>query len=342
MYNLIFSSIEEAVSYCQTHPEQLVVLFAKQAVFINKTNIFPKNLIITSSEASITSNGRSTTFLSGFGTSMETVQVIPVSNLPMLDADKLEQAYNKIKNNKNACLFLLCDGINQTEEMFLNSLYFVDDAFKVIGGSAADEQNGQTTILFGQQKVNNLAIFLDIKQPTKLIKENLYQTTNKKLLVTHADMINRTVYTFNNQPAAIEYARQLNVSVKELSKLFLSNPLGKNINSNTYITSPRNINEDMSITFYSQIVPNTFVDILELSNIREIIQATQDSVHIKPQFIFSIHCILRDTYLNQTNHWGLIIDNLSRINTKHTGFVSYGEQLFNFHLNQTMTLLIVK
>ncbi|MCT4395934.1 FIST signal transduction protein [Periweissella beninensis] len=342
MNNLFFASIHDTILFCQKHPDQLVLLFAKHATFWDAVSNFPDNLIITSSDANISTSGRTTTGLSGFSISLMLAQVIPVSSLPMLQAQQLEDAYQQVKKNKNACLFLLCDGTKQTEEIFLNSLYFIDDAFKIIGGSAADAQAGETTIFFGQTKVDNLAIFLNIQRPTKLIKENLYQPTNKQLLVTHADMISRTVYTFNNQPAAIEYARQLNVSVQELANLFLSNPLGKNINGNFYIASPRNINKDMSITFYSQIVPNTFVDILELSALKEIIQTTQTTVKKQPSFIFSIHCILRDTYLNQTNQWPLIINNLNQISPHQTGFVSYGEQLFNLHLNQTMTLLVVE
>ena len=342
MHNLSFASINDAILFCQKYPDQLILLFAKHTTFFDKISDFPDNLIITSSDASISANGRSTSDLSGFHIPLNLAQVVAISSLPMLQAQELEVAYQQVKHNQNACLFLLCDGTQQTEEMVLSSLYFIDNTFKIIGGSAADAQAEHTNIFFGHSKVDNLAIFLNIQKPTTLIKENLYQPTNKKLLVTHADIISRTVYTFNNQPAAIEYARQLNVSVKELSKLFLSNPLGKNINGNIYITSPRNINKDMSITFYSQIVPNTFVDILELSAIKEIIQTTQASIKKQPSFIFSIHCILRDTYLNQTNQWPLIINNLNQISPNQTGFVSYGEQLYNLHLNQTMTLLVVE
>lgn len=341
MRNLSFSSLADAILFCQQNLTSLVVLFAKQNIFLEHTKALPDNLIITSSEASISVTGRSTKQLVGFSAPLAITQVIPIAQLPMLTADKLETAYNQVKANPNACLFLLCDGINQREEMLLNSLYFIDKQFKVIGGTAADAFADKTSIYYGSQNVSNLAIFLDITQPTNLIKENLYHTTGKQLLVTHADTITRTVYTLNNQPAALEYARQLNTTVEELPNKFLSNPIGKVINGDIFIASPEYINSDMSITFYSQIVPNTFIELLTLADLEQTMLATQQAITTNPQFVFSIHCILRDTYLNQSNQWQTIINNLSKINPAHTGFVSYGEQLSLHHLNQTMTILTI-
>ncbi|MGF0105092.1 hypothetical protein [Ligilactobacillus ruminis] len=45
----------------------------------------------------------------------------------------------------------------------------------------------------------DLCIFVDCKKRTKLVKENIYVPTGKKMLVTNADPINRCVYTFNNR-----------------------------------------------------------------------------------------------------------------------------------------------
>lgn len=341
MTNISFKTLTDAIVFCATNPSKLIVLFAKTKQFKDKFEDIPSNLIICSSEASINNTGRNIDNLVGFIVASNITQVIPISNTPMLMANELETAYINVKHNKNACLFLLCDGGVEHEEMLLSSLYFIENDFKIIGGTAADPIDNETYIFFGPTRVSNLAIFIDIKENTQLIKENLYISTNKQLLVTHSDPISRTVYTFNNKPAAVEYAKQLDISINELGDKFLSNPLGKNINNQTYIASPKKINSDMSITFYSQIIPNTFIDILELKNLNKTLLETRNLIENKPKFLFSIHCVLRDTYLNQTNQWPLIIDNLNKINTNQTGFVSYGEQLLNQHLNQTMTLLVI-
>ena len=57
----------------------------------------------------------------------------------------------------------------------------------------------------------DLCIFVDCKKRTKLVKENIYVPTGKKMLVTNADPIKRCVYTFNNRPADEEYARILGI-----------------------------------------------------------------------------------------------------------------------------------
>jgi hypothetical protein len=102
------------------------------------------------------------------------------------------------------------------------------------------------------------------------------------------------------------------------------------------------INSDRSITFYAQIIPNTFVDILELKDHQTIIQSTLNAVQIRPSFVLSINCILRSLYFIEKGLWRNVDAELLSICKNQTGFISYGEQYYKNHFNQTMVLLIVE
>ena len=185
----------------------------------------------------------------------------------------------------------------------------------------------------------DLCIFVDCKKRTKLVKENIYVPTGKKMLVTNADPIKRCVYTFNNRPADEEYARILGIPLYDLHDAFISHPLGQKIDGELFINSPQKINHDHSITFYSEIIPNKFIDVLGLGDTKQIMAETREKTVMKPSTLLSINCVLRDLYFKKHGKWREVFASLDELNGKEAGYVSAGEQ-YNFdHCNQTMVLL---
>jgi hypothetical protein len=219
----------------------------------------------------------------------------------------------------------------------------MDNNFKIIGGSAGDNCLFQETFIFiGTKRVNSVAIFFNSQRRTEIIKENIYVPSEKKLLVTDADTINRTVKSFNNKPASSEYARILGIKENELPKYFENNPLGKIYKDDIFIASPMKVNSDKSITFYCQMIPNTFVEILKPVDPIEKIKETLNSLSFKPQFTYVVNCILRSSKFNREGLWNKVDKELLNICTNTTGFVSYGEQFYKHHVNQTMVMLLIE
>ncbi|MFD2876134.1 FIST N-terminal domain-containing protein [Paenibacillus rhizoplanae] len=103
----------------------------------------------------------------------------------------------------------------------------MDPQFKVVGGSAADDERGETYLFIGTRRVRNLGIYFNMPARTALVKENIYVPAGKTLLVTEADVFGRRVYSFNGRPAAGEYARVLGVPEKELAEHFSEQPAGQ-------------------------------------------------------------------------------------------------------------------
>lgn len=344
MKSFVFGTKQELLENIANNPNAGYVVFTDCSMVAEIAEKVDERVIVCSGSGEFTPAGFQEKAITGFTYEKETVEVVEILYPPLRVLNKFKEAYNKIKNNPNAFALLLCDGLSAMEEAIVTTFYFTDPSFKVIGGSAGDGLAfKETPIYIGSRKVFSVALFVNARTKTQIIKENLYTTVpEKRMLVTSADPMNRIVRTLNDKPAATEYARQLNVSESELSKYFISNPLGRTIMGETLISSPMKINSDKSITFYCQIMPNMFVDLLELADYRSVIQDTKKQIMLKPSFAISINCILRSLYFQGAGLWKTVDRELLSICPDQTGFISYGEQFHQNHFNQTMVMLLVE
>ena len=108
------------------------------------------------------------------------------------------------------------------------------------------------------------------------------------------------------------------------------------------IASPMKINDDKSITFYCQVLPNTFVQVLRPADPVKKIKETIASLSFKPEFTYVVNCILRSSKFNREGLWNKIDKELINICNNTTGYISYGEQFHKHHVNQTMVMLAVE
>ena len=122
----------------------------------------------------------------------------------------------------------------------------------------------------------------------------------------------------------------------------MNNPLGKIYRDEILIASPMKVNPDKSITFYCQLMPNTFVEMLKPVDPIVQVKKTIGNMPFKPNFVFAINCILRSLKFQQENLWKSIDKEMLAFCPNTAGFVSYGEQYYKAHANQTMVMLIVE
>ena len=102
------------------------------------------------------------------------------------------------------------------------------------------------------------------------------------------------------------------------------------------------VNKDKSITFYSQLLPNTFVQILKPVDPITEVRKTLSKVPFSPSFVLAINCILRSLKFQQEGIWKSIDKEMLSFCPNTSGFISYGEQFYKVHSNQTMVLLLVQ
>ncbi|MDF2803689.1 MAG: hypothetical protein K0S61_3592 [Anaerocolumna sp.] len=346
MKQLCFTTVEEVYSYTKNEivlKKDGIILFAIPDLIKELAGNVPANVILCSSAGEYTGNGYKKGVISGFQYEKEDSEIVEIPYPAIKAIDQLKASYERVKHNKNAFMLLLCDGLNGTEETVLSTFYFMESDFKIIGGSAGDNLEFQDTYIYiGGKRVSNVAIFFDSKKRTSIMKENIYTNTGKEMLVTKADVLKRTVKTFNNRPASTEYARMLGITENELPNYFLDNPLGKAYENDIFIASPMKVNSDKSITFYCELMENTFLHILKVEEPLKVLKETISKAEFKPSFVFSVHCILRSLKFIQEGTWNAIDKELLQFCSNITGFVSYGEQYYKNHSNQTLVLLLVE
>lgn len=343
MNSFLFNKTSDMLDYINSSTDLSHIIFSGIAQVEELSQIVGHNVVLCSTSGEFTSQGYKENVITGFSYKSDAAEVVEILYPPAKSLKGLHSAYSKVKNNSNAFTLLLCDGLSAMEEAIITSFYFTDPNFKIMGGSAGDNLKFEKTLIYiGSKKVHSVAVFFNMKKRTQLIKENIYVPSGLKLLVTEADTIKRVVKTFNNKPASEEYARALGVREAELSKYFINNPLGKISKDDIYIASPMKVNPDKSITFYCQLIPNTFVELLKPSDYYQEISRTISKASFSPSFVLSIHCILRSLKFIDENAWDNVSSKLLSLTKNQTGFISYGEQYYRNHLNQTMIMLLVE
>ncbi|MNB90742.1 FIST N domain protein [compost metagenome] len=343
MKALSFLTLDEAKRHLEVLGDSRgLVLFASAAAVRQLSPLAPPRVLLCSTKGEYTPEGYRSGVVTGFEYDASIAEITEIVQPPVLSSARLKAAYLKVKDNANAFLLLLCDGTAGMEETILSSLFFVEPDFKVIGGSAADDENGEAYIFIGSRRVQNLGVFFDMSVRTTLVKENIYVPTGNTLLVTEADVFARTVYSFNGRPASAEYARALGVPEGELDRHFLSNPLGKRYADDLIISSPMTVNPDQSVTFYSQIMSSTYVEVLNSADPLAVLEETLETSPYKPSFVLNINCTLRDQLFTRDNLWAAFDEKMLSFCGNTTGFISYGEQYYKKHANQTMILLLVE
>jgi hypothetical protein len=344
MKALYFAQTNEALTYLESLPEnKAVILFTSARQVQELAPSSPANAVLCSSSGEYTLSGYQDGVVTGFEYDRSLAEVVEIGYPPVTSITRLKQAYGQVKDNPNAFMLLLCDGLSGLEESIMATLYFMKPDFKIVGGSAGDNQQFKATFVYiGRQRVSHAAIFFNAPFRTALVKENIYTRTGATLLVTQADVMSRTVYSFNNRPAAAEYARVLGVKEEELPQHFINHPLGKAYEDDIFIASPMRLNPDRSITFYTELMPNTFVHMLKPEDPVAVLKETLRSVPFKPTFVLAVHCILRSIMFRQKSCWSAYDRELLGLSRNITGFVSYGEQYYQRHANQTMVLLVTE
>ncbi|MFZ5967694.1 MAG: FIST signal transduction protein [Bacillota bacterium] len=276
-----------------------------------------------------------------------------ISAAPILHREELIHTFKKTgmrledaTSGKHVFCFTLMDGLSSSEEKVLSVInsIFKQPGFPIIGGSAGDGLDfKETKVSYNGKVYTNAAVVTFVKTSHKfyIYKENIFKPFGAQMVVTKADIKNRIVYEFDHQPAAKYYAQKLGIAEKDLSKYFSTNPLGRKIGDKIWIASPFKVNTDHSIQFYCQVLTNSVLEILEPLDPVTVIHESID--HVKRNIksikgMIAVNCILRTLQFQQQNNGKQIVSPLLSL-APVVGFSSYGEQLNNTHLNQTLVLL---
>ena len=124
------------------------------------------------------------------------------------------QSKNLAPIKNHSFILTLLDGLSSSEEQFLVTLNSATRGIPHFGGSAGDDINLAKTHIYYQGKFyQNAAIVIMVNTTLSFEAFNCHHIPQptERLVVTAADADSRTVYELNAEPAALEYAKLLNM-----------------------------------------------------------------------------------------------------------------------------------
>lgn len=175
-------------------------------------------------------------------------------------------------------------------------------------------------------------------------RENIYEpVTGNMLLATKVDIATRKVMEVNNQPALKVFASELGVSESEAPKYFDSNPWGRIVGDETFITANCNTNPDKSINYHARIYENSQLMVLGPADYKRIIANTLGQVHRtcpRPSFAIVCNCLARTILFDGDGYLQEFAKQVGNTVGDYVGFSGYGEQLRQHHFNQTLAICV--
>ncbi len=327
---------------------------AKLAYELNQ--VFPDTPLSGCTTAGeITPNGYSKGSITAIGFSKDSfcVRIGAVKDLKNFTLGDAQSMVEKLRGECNPDLkhaesfaITLVDGLAIDEEIFLVTLNSALGSTPSFGGSAGDDVNlANTHVFFDGEFHDNAAVVLLITTPYQfeVFSTHHLQPTETKLIVTEADHDGRLVSELNAEPAAIEYANTLEVSLSELSNdLCTLNPLAVKLGDSYYIRSIQSIEADQSLKFFCAMESGIVLTKMEPSDLIENLENTFDALEKRigePQLVIGCDCFLRRREAEVRN----IESEISDLMRAHQviGLNTYGEQLSGMHINQTFTAVAI-
>lgn len=324
---------------------------------------FPSSEVVgcsTSGEISshgFTKNGIVLTTMIDNGTKAKGVLVRGGAKFPMIDKDKILASMNecgiragKDMSHKDSFAITFINGLCNAEECMLSLLYAIvgDSDFQVLGGSAGDDLKFDTTYASLNGEVvtdGGVIVFVKTNKRFTIQKENIFKPSGRKVVFTGVDVENRKLISIDNKPATTAYANAVGIPEAKISDASLMNPLGRMFGENIFISSIAGVNSDKSLSMYCRCMPNTKVDIMELGDVKNIMEGTCESIERiipRPGFVFFINCILRTLAFETNDQGSFLVDLYQKRFHKVAGFSSYGEQIGKVNSNQTLVVLAME
>src|SRR5579862_229530 len=237
---------------------------------------------------------------------------------------------------------LLIDGLSVREEQLVSAVGNTLAGVPLLGGSAGDGLDfGTCHVLHRGGFVTDGAVLLlfETARRFSVFKTEHFIPSDRKMVVTGADLERRRVYEINGEPAALEYAQLLGLGGQPLSpRVFAAHPVMVRVGGQYHVRAIQRVNPDISLTFFCAIDEGLVLTLAEsvdiLENLHELFARLDHEVG-EPDLVIGCDCVLRNLELEERQ----LKRAVSRlfVERRVVGFCTYGEQYMSMHVNQTLT-----
>lgn len=269
---------------------------------------------------------------------------------PIKYVERVEKCAKKVGYSSNSVCLEFTTAFHCAEESVLSTLNSVllNYNIPVFGGTAGDDTSGVNTFVGLNGKVyENSAVFAIIHNEQGKIhffRENIYKpATGHVLVATKVDYVKRTVMEYNHEPAAKVFAKELGVDENQINKYLDTNPMGRVVGNEMYITANCAPAKDHGMTYHARIYNNSRVVLLEPAGYRNVIEETMEKIRREvpnPSFAIMCHCLARTLLFESEGYMQEYAKKMGQVLGDYVGFSGYGEQMGRHQFNQTMAVII--
>lgn len=269
---------------------------------------------------------------------------------PLKGLDGIRQNLRAVGTRENTICLEFTTALCCAEETVLAVLNAAleDAQIPIMGGSAGDDTSGKVTYvgLNGETYENSCVYTLLHNEggAIHLYRENIYKPiTGNVLTATKVDWVNRIVKEYDHEPAARVYARELGVPESEVTRHFDTNPMGRLLGKNMFITANNLLTPDRGIAYHARVYANYKVVALEPDDYRAVVQRTMEQIHQevpRPSFAIMCHCLARTLLFDGNGYLQEYCRSMGTVLGDYIGFSGYGEQLNQEQFNQTMIVAV--
>ena len=242
--------------------------------------------------------------------------------------------------------FLMIDGLSNSEEHTIATIYNALRDVPIIGGSAGDNLKFEETYIYADgQFRKDAAVFsiIETKLAFKTFKLQHFKPSELDMVITEADASTRIVTEINGSPAAQEYAEILGMKIDNLSsQVFAAHPVMLQIGNEWYVRSISKVNDDGTLSFACAIDEGLPLTVAEGVGFVETLKEKVEELKKEFKHIYltlGCECAFRIVEVMEKGIQKEVEDELSKIN--FVGFVTYGEQFNAIHVNQTLTGVVI-
>lgn len=236
---------------------------------------------------------------------------------------------------------VLLESSAKAEELFMDHLGTATDLL-FVGGSSSAAENGVSRVYANGKSYTGAAVLALMKTVhgydiLKTQSASLF--SERKLTVTHSDLKNRILYEFDYRPCGEVYAQILGIQEEDISRYFVSNPLGIVAEDEIFVRTFDQIQGD-GITLHCGLPEGAEIHVLKIGDIVQDTQKALDAViSYQPAGVINFNCLYRTLEILNKN----LVEPYCALFGRYPsiGFSTSGEAFLG-HMNETSTILVIK
>ena len=232
---------------------------------------------------------------------------------------------------------VLADALARQEDVLAATLDAAIPGLPVIGASTARgirfEQSDQ---MVDGQECPGAAVFLLIETDFAVAEVAFthFSPTDRRAVVTAADLHNRVILELNAEPAAQEYARLAGLDIAALTPTeFARHPLLLRTGGRHHVRAIRAVSPGGGLQLLSGIEAGNVLTVGRAMDMMRGFADALDDLPRPPLMVLGFDCILRRLALERAGMTAQMSELLARYRV--AGFNTYGEQHRGMHVNQT-------